>query len=51
MEKQIFTAGTIRSNRFRNPLLNDDRTLAKKGIGACSEVVSNDSKIAVEKWY
>ncbi|CAK1594386.1 unnamed protein product [Parnassius mnemosyne] len=52
-EYGIFSLGTIKSNRLRgcqNKLLAD-KVLAKKGRGASSQIVCNDTKLAVVRWY
>lgn len=52
-EYGIFALGTIRSNRLReaNKKLPTDKNLKKKGRGAFAQVVSNQSKIAIVKWF
>ncbi|XP_028042586.1 piggyBac transposable element-derived protein 3-like, partial [Bombyx mandarina] len=49
----IFSLGTIRQNRLKgctNGLLSD-KELKKRGRGSFSQVVDNDKKIAIVKWY
>ncbi|XP_063627513.1 piggyBac transposable element-derived protein 3-like [Cydia splendana] len=52
-EYGIFSLGTIRSNRLReaNKKLPTDKNLKKKGRGAHAQVVSNESNIAIVKWF
>lgn len=52
-EYGIFTLGTIRSNHFRdaNKKLPTDKNLKKRGRGSFAQVVSNERKIAIVKWF
>lgn len=52
-EYGIFSLGTIRSNRLReaNEKLPTDKNLKKRGRGSFAQVVSNESKIAIVKWF
>lgn len=49
----IFSLGTIRQNRLKgcSKGLLSDKELKKKGRGTFSQVVDNDKKIAIVKWY
>lgn len=49
----IYAAGTIRVNRFVNPLFISDKDLKKLGRGAAFEVSSDmpNSNIGLVKWY
>lgn len=52
-EYGIFSLGTIKANRLRgcqNKMLTDKR-LSKKGRGASKQVVCNNNRIAVVKWF
>uniref|UniRef100_A0A2H1X0R7 SFRICE_016683 n=1 Tax=Spodoptera frugiperda TaxID=7108 RepID=A0A2H1X0R7_SPOFR len=52
-EYGIFSLGTIRSNRLRGcqEMLLFDKPLAKNSRGASHQVVCNEKKLAVVKWY
>lgn len=48
----IFSLGTIRQNRLKGCKgLLSDKELKKRGRGSFSQVVDNDKKIAIVKWY
>lgn len=49
----IYSAGTIRVNRFANPPFISDKELSKMGRGSSYEVSSNmhNSNIGLIKWY
>lgn len=49
----IFSLGTVRKNRLRdgNTLLMSDETMKKKGRGSSCQIVCNDTKLAIVKWY
>lgn len=49
----IFSLGTIRQNRLKGSSkgLVSDKELKKSGRGSFSQVVDNDKKIAIVKWF
>lgn len=51
LERKIFSAGTVRLNRFPNTLLLSDTELKKKGRGASDQCISRDEKVILTKWY
>lgn len=52
-ELGIFSLGTIKSNRLRGcqNVLDDDKKMKKRGRGSFSQIVCNENKIAVVKWF
>ncbi|KAF9415610.1 hypothetical protein HW555_006818 [Spodoptera exigua] len=52
-ELGIFSLGTIKSNRLRGcqNVIDDDKKMKKKGRGSFSQIVCNENKIAVVKWF
>ncbi|XP_063365808.1 uncharacterized protein LOC134654273 [Cydia amplana] len=49
----IFSLGTVRTNRLKdaNKFLTSDKALKNKGRGSSCQVVCNDNKLAVVKWF
>lgn len=49
----IFSLGTIRKNRLKSSSkgLVSDKELKKSGRGSFTQVVDNDKKIAIVKWF
>lgn len=52
-KKQIYAAGTIRSNRFMNPPFLTDKQMEKLGRGSTFEISTNmpSCNIGLIKWY
>ncbi|XP_060846578.1 piggyBac transposable element-derived protein 3-like [Rhopalosiphum padi] len=50
---QIYSVGTIRTNRFANPPLLTDKQLAKMGRGTAFEISTNmeNCNLCMVKWY
>jgi len=51
--KEVYVTGTIMKNRVPGILdkLSSDKDLQKRGRGACDDVVRQDGKMAVVKWF
>lgn len=49
--KGILAVGTVRSNRLCGCILEDDKTLAKKGRGSYDEMIDVENNIFACKWY
>ncbi|KAJ3641828.1 hypothetical protein Zmor_028301 [Zophobas morio] len=49
-QKDIYAAGTIRINRFKNSPLINDKEASKKTRGYSEEVVSQDKNVVLCKW-
>lgn len=49
----IFSLGTVKANRLRGcqDFLDTDKALKKKGRGSYSQIVCNENKVAVVKWF
>lgn len=45
LDRGIYAAGTVRSNRFSNPPLPDQKVLSKRGRGSASECCSENGKV------
>jgi len=50
-QKQIYTIGTIRENRFAKPPLLSDKIMASKGQGTTDEITNIENTITLVKWY
>ncbi|KRZ74128.1 PiggyBac transposable element-derived protein 3 [Trichinella papuae] len=50
-ERGIWSCGTIRQNRLRDALLEDDATLRRKGRGAFTKVTDQTNGVSVVKWF
>ncbi|CAK6981921.1 PREDICTED: piggyBac transposable element-derived protein 2-like, partial [Scomber scombrus] len=51
LQRQIYFVGTLRSNRLAGCQLEDEKSLAKRGIGSVDARVAKEEHIATVKWY
>lgn len=49
--QQIYSSGTARQNRFKNPPFSSDKDMKKRGRGSCEQVISQDGEVIITKWY
>lgn len=49
--RNIFAAGTIRINRFAQPLLPEEKKLKGDGRGSSAECFDRGGNVAVTRWY
>ncbi|XP_051785367.1 piggyBac transposable element-derived protein 3-like [Erpetoichthys calabaricus] len=51
LERQIYFVGTLRSNRLAGCMLEDDKSLAKRGRGSVDARVEKGESMVIVKWY
>ncbi|XP_017494235.1 PREDICTED: piggyBac transposable element-derived protein 3-like [Rhagoletis zephyria] len=50
-DRDIYAAGTVRSNRFANPPLPDKNVVSKRGRGSAVQCIKENEKVIFIRWY